>query len=66
MIVRYFPIEFVHRRKIISWPQGIGVRILYEARIKADYRPDIAVSKRAAQESVTRAEQILATIERVV
>jgi len=62
IVVREFPIEFVHRRKLIDWRSAIEVRRLYTARIKADYREEALIGEAVARDSYQQAERLLAFV----
>jgi len=53
----------VHKRRLIDWQLGIGVRLLYESRAKADYRVDMRISEKMARNRFEEARQLLQTIE---
>jgi len=63
IVRKYFPVEFVHKRRLIDWQLGIGVRLLYESRAKADYRVDMRISEKMARDSFEEARQLLQAIE---
>jgi len=66
IVRRYFPIEFVHRRRLIDWQLGIEVRLLYESRVKADYRVDLSISETMARSSFEGVRRLIQVIERRV
>ena len=63
IVRRHFPIEFVHKRRIVDWRLGIGVKRLYESRVKADYRVDMMISEKMARNNLEEAQQLLQAIE---
>ena len=63
IVRKYFPIEFVHKRKLVNWQLGIGLRSLYESRAKADYRVDMRISKTMACKGFEEAQQLIQAIE---
>lgn len=63
IIRRHFPIEFVHKRRLVDWRLGIGVKRLYESRTKADYRVDMRISEKMARNSLEEAQELLQVIE---
>lgn len=63
IVRRYFPIEFVHKRRLVDWQLGIGVRLLYESRAKADYRVDMSISETMARSSFEEARRLIQVIE---
>ena len=63
IVRKYFPIEFVHKRKLVDWQLGIGLSSLYESRVKADYRVDMRISETMARNSFEGAQRLVQVIE---
>lgn len=61
-----FHIEFVQRRKRFDWSMGSGLRSLYETRIRADYKPELAVTEQLAKKRIILAEKISQQIVEVI
>jgi hypothetical protein len=66
IVVRYFPVEFVHKKKLVDWRLGLEVRRIYEARVKADYRPDVATTSAMAQNAFMQAQALLTVVGRLL
>jgi len=56
----------VHKRRLIDWQLGIGLRLLYESRAKADYRVDMTISETMARSSFEETQRLIEVIERRV
>jgi uncharacterized protein (UPF0332 family) len=63
IVRKYFPIEFVHKRKLVDWQLGIGLSSLYESRAKADYRVDMRISETMARSSFEKAQRLVQVVE---
>ena len=66
MIAKYFPLEFAHKRKLVSWSAGVAVRRLYKLRVRADYKVELTVTPGLAQDAYSEAEKLVSDIEGMV
>jgi len=66
VIAKNFPLEFVHKRKLISWALGIVVRRLYKLRLRADYKVELTVTPALAQDAYSEAERLVGDVEGVI
>lgn len=66
VIIKHFPLEFVHKRKLIDWGVGVAIRRLYKLRIRADYRVDLAVTQALAQDAYEEAKMLVHAVEQEV
>jgi hypothetical protein len=66
VIAKYFPVEFVHKRKLVSWSSGVVVRRLYRLRVRADYKVELTVTPALAQDAYSEAGKLVGDIEGMV
>ena len=66
IVTRYFFHEFADRRKFVTWRAGQEIRRLYSDRLAADYEVTANIEPSYAAGSVSRAQDIIAQIERWV
>ena len=66
MVFKHFPLEFVHKRKLVNWRIGTIPRRLYKLRIRADYKVDLVVTQALAQDTYEEAERLIQSVEQEV
>ena len=64
LVIRYFPLEFVSKRRLFEWKRGVQIRRLYRTRIEADYRVQMVIEEPLAREILEITKEIIADIGR--
>jgi len=64
IVIRYFPLEFVSKRRLFDWKRGIQLRRLYRTRIEADYRVEMEIEEPLVKEILEIAKEIITDIGR--
>ena len=66
MVFKHFPLEFVHKRKLVDWRIGTIPRRLYKLRIRADYKVQLVVTWALARDAYEEAKRLVQVIEQEV
>jgi len=66
VVFKHFPLEFVHKRKLVDWRIGTTPRRLYKLRIKADYKVRLVVTQAVAEDTCEEAKKLIQAIEQEV
>jgi uncharacterized protein (UPF0332 family) len=66
VVFKHFPLEFVHKRKLVDWRIGIIPRRSYKLRIKADYKVDLVITQALAKDACKEAKRLVQTVEQEV
>ena len=66
MVFKHFPLEFVHKRKLVDWRIGTTPRRSYKLRIRADYKVQLVVTRALAQDTYEEAKRLIRAVEQEV
>ena len=66
VVFKHFPLEFVHKRKLVDWRIGTTPRRSYKLRIRADYKVQLVVTRALAQDTYEEAKRLIRAVEQEV